>query len=69
MAEHVYKLVEIVGSSSQSQEAAIQVALKRAQQTLRNIRWFEVAGQRGYVDDQGEVMHQVTLKIGFTMDD
>ena len=69
MAEHVYKLIEIVGASHDSHEAAIKAALARAKQTLRQIRWFEVVAQRGYVDDKGEIMHQVTLKIGFTMDD
>jgi flavin-binding protein dodecin len=69
MADHVYKLSEIVGSSHDGQEAAIQVALERARQSIRNIRWFEVVAQRGYVDDDGAVMHQVTIKVGFTLED
>lgn len=68
MAEHVYKLTEIVGTSHDSHEAAIKAALARAQQSLRNVRWFEVVGQRGYVDGD-KIIHQVTLKIGFTLDE
>ena len=69
MAEHVYKISEIVGASHAGQDAAIKVALERARHSIRNIRWFEVVAQRGYVDDKGEIMHQVTLKIGFTLED
>ena len=68
MAEHVYKLSEIVGASHDGQDAAIKVALDRARQSIRNIRWFEVVAQRGYVESDGSILHQVTLKIGFTLD-
>jgi hypothetical protein len=68
MSDHVYKIVEIVGSSAESIEDAIQRAIGRASQTLREIRWFEVASTRGHVED-GRVSHyQVTLRIGFTLD-
>lgn len=69
MTDHVYKLSEIVGTSHEGQAAAIAVALERAQKSLRNVRWFEVVGQRGYVEDDGRVIHQVTLKVGFTLDE
>ena len=69
MTDHVYKLSDIVGSSHDGHDAAINIALERASKSIRNIRWFEVVGQRGYVDDDGRIMHQVTLKIGFTLDD
>lgn len=70
MAEHVYKLTEIVGTSSEGHDKAIKVALERARKSLRNVRWFEVVAQRGYVDpDSDTVIHQVTLKIGFTLED
>ncbi|MEZ5742291.1 MAG: dodecin family protein [Sphingomonadaceae bacterium] len=69
MADHVYKLTEIVGTSTRSHEAAIQVALERAKKTLRHVRWFEVTAQRGYVSDAGEITHQVTLKVGFGLED
>ncbi len=69
MSEHVYKLTEIVGTSTEGHDAAIKVALKRAKESLRNIRWFEVVAQRGYVEPHGDtVHHQVTLKIGFTLE-
>ena len=69
MADHVYKLSEIVGSSHDGHDAAIKVALDRARKSIRNIRWFEVVGQRGFVEEDGRIYHQVTLKIGFTLDD
>ncbi|MGE5214893.1 MAG: dodecin [Nitrospirota bacterium] len=69
MAEHVYKKIEIVGSSSNGMEEAVHNALSRASETIRNMRWFEVVETRGYIDD-GKVEHwQVTLKIGFTLEE
>jgi len=68
MAEHVYKVVEIVGTSHDGHDAAIKTALARARETLRHVRWFEVAAQRGYIEPDGQVIHQVTLKVGFTLD-
>jgi dodecin len=68
MSDHVYKVVELVGSSTSSIEDAIQTAIKRADQTLRNLRWFEVVQTRGHVEN-GEVHHyQVVLKAGFTLE-
>jgi len=68
MSSHVYKVVEIVGSSPESINAAIENAITRAGETLRNIGWFEVVGTRGHVID-GKIAHyQVTLKVGFTLD-
>ena len=68
MSEHIYKVLELVGSSNNSIEDAIQTALTRAGETLRNIRWFQVVETRGTVD-QGKVSHyQVTLKVGFTLE-
>ncbi|MCB2076686.1 MAG: dodecin domain-containing protein [Novosphingobium sp.] len=69
MADHVYKLTEIVGTSHDGHDAAVKVALERARSSLRNVRWFEVVAQRGYVDTDGQIIHQVTLKVGFTLDD
>jgi flavin-binding protein dodecin len=69
MSEHVYKLIELVGSSTVSIEDAIQNAVNRAAKTVRNIRWFQVLETRGHIEN-GQVAHyQVTLKIGFTLDD
>jgi flavin-binding protein dodecin len=56
MSHHVYKVVELVGSSKSSIEDAIQTAIKRADQTLRNLHWFEVVQTRGHVEN-GEVHH------------
>ncbi len=68
MADHVYKLVELVGSSAISTDAAIQNAIEMAAKTLRNIDWFEVVQTRGHVAD-GKVAHyQVTLKVGFRLE-
>jgi flavin-binding protein dodecin len=68
MHDHIYKVVEIVGSSQTSVEDAIAVAIGRASETLRNLRWFEVIQTRGNIEN-GKVAHyQVTLKIGFTME-
>ena len=69
MSDHVYKIVELVGSSPTSIEDAIQSAIARASATIDNIRWFEVTETRGHVEG-GKVLHyQVTLKIGFTVNE
>jgi len=69
MPDHTYKKIELVGSSPNGFEEAIKNALARAQKTVRNMRWFEVAETRGYIED-GKVGHwQVTLKVGFTLED
>jgi hypothetical protein len=69
MAGHVYKVVELVGSSPTSHADAIEVAVSRAATTLRNLRWFEVVQMRGEIEN-GRIQHyQVTLKAGFTLDD
>jgi dodecin len=69
MSEHVYKIVELTGSSPKSIEDAIRNAVDRAGRTLRNLRWFEVTDMRGHIED-GAVGHfQVTVKVGFTLDD
>jgi flavin-binding protein dodecin len=69
MSDHVYKHVELTGSSKTSIEDAVGNAIARASKTLRNIHWFEVVETRGHVVD-GKVGHwQVTIKAGFTLDD
>jgi flavin-binding protein dodecin len=68
MADNVYKVVELVGTSQESVSDAIQTAISRASATLRNLRWFEVVQVRGAVEN-GKVDHyQVTLKAGFTLE-
>jgi flavin-binding protein dodecin len=69
MPNHVYRLSEIVGSSETGVDDAIRTAIAKANQTVRNIDWFETQSIRGQVVD-GQVAHyQVTLKIGFRIDD
>ncbi len=68
MDQHVYKIVEIVGSSETSIEDAIQTGITRAAKSVRHIGWFEVIQTRGHVQD-GRVEHfQVTMKVGFTLE-
>jgi flavin-binding protein dodecin len=67
--DHVYKKIELTGSSSTSIEDAVQNALNRASQTIRNMRWFEVVETRGYLQDDQVAYWQVTIKIGFTLED
>ncbi len=69
MADHTYRVTEIVGSSPESLHQAIRNGVARASQTLRNLEWFEVSEIRGQIAD-GEVAHfQVGLKVGFRLDD
>jgi flavin-binding protein dodecin len=69
MSDHVYKKIEIVGSSTTGSDDAIRNALARAKKSVHNMNWFEVTETRGHIVD-GEVAHwQVTLKIGFTIDE
>ena len=69
MTDHVYKSVEITGSSSKGVTEAIDTAVAKASKTLRNIDWFEVVGVRGHVSDGAVAHYQVTLKIGFRLED
>ncbi|MEE1789161.1 dodecin family protein [Streptomyces sp. SP17BM10] len=69
MSEHVYRVTEIVGSSTESVDAAIRNGVERASRTLRNLDWFEVTQVRGHLED-GQVKHfQVGMKIGFRLED
>lgn len=69
MSDHIYKKIELVGSSPVGVEEAVNNAVARAGQSVRNMRWFEVADIRGHLEG-GKVAHwQVTVKIGFTLED
>lgn len=69
MADHTYRVTEIVGTSPESVQQAIRNGVTRAGKTLRNIEWFETSQIRGHVVD-GEVAHfQVTMKVGFRLDE
>jgi flavin-binding protein dodecin len=68
MNDHVYKQLELTGSSTESIEAAVGRAIAKAHETVRNIQWFTVTETRGHVTD-GKVAHwQVTIKVGFTLE-
>ncbi|WDD93834.1 dodecin family protein [Burkholderia sp. FERM BP-3421] len=69
MSDHVYKLIELTGSSRQSSDDAIRNAITKAAKTLHNLHWFEVTDTRGHIEN-GDVVHwQVTLKVGLRLDD
>jgi len=68
MSDHVYKTIELTGSSTKGMEDAVHRAIDRASKTVRNMRWFEVIETRGHIEN-GSIAHwQVTLKVGFTLD-
>jgi hypothetical protein len=68
MSQHIYKTIELVGSSTVGVEDAIRKAIVKAAETVRNLRWFEVTETRGHIEG-GQVAHwQITLKIGFTLE-
>ncbi len=69
MSDHVYKKVELVGSSTVSIEDAIQQAISRASSTIRNMGWFEVVETRGHIESGRVAHYQVTLKVGFRLED
>lgn len=68
MAEHTYRVVEIVGTSPDGVSEAIQSGVQRASETLRHLDWFEVQGIRGQLNDGGVAYYQVTMKIGFRVE-
>ena len=69
MSEHVYKSIEITGSSSASTDAAVRNAIEKAAKTVKHMDWFEVLTTRGVIQDGRIAFWQVTIKIGFRLDD
>ena len=69
MSEHVYKSIEITGSSSASTDAAVRKAIEKAAKTVKHMDWFEVLTTRGVIQDGRIAFWQVTIKIGFRLDD
>jgi dodecin len=69
MADNIYSISEIVGSSTEGIDDAIKGAVSRASRTLHNLDWFEVTGMRGRIEDDGRCHFQVTVKVGFRLDD
>jgi dodecin len=68
MKDHVYKILELVGSSEESVEDAIQNAVTRASKTIRDMKWFEVVETRGQIENGAVRHYQVTLRVGFTLE-
>ena len=66
--DHVYKILELVGSSEKSVEAAIENAVSRASKTIREMKWFEVVQTRGHIEGGNVKHYQVTLRVGFTLE-
>jgi flavin-binding protein dodecin len=69
MSNHVYKYIELIGSSSTSVEDAVHNAIARASKTVRNMRWFQVTETRGQIENNKVAHWQVTIKVGFTLED
>lgn len=68
MTDHVYKTVELTGSSKEGSDQAVRNAIAKAGESLHNLRWFQVTETRGWIED-GQIGHwQVTIKVGFTVD-
>ena len=69
MPEHTYKVTEIVGSSADSIDAAVRSGIARASESLRHLGWFEVTDIRGHLEDGAVAHYQVTMKVGFRLDE
>jgi hypothetical protein len=69
MSEHVYKQIELTGSSPVSSDDAVRNAIAKASKTIRGMRWFEVTDTRGHVENNAVAHWQVTIKVGFTLED
>jgi dodecin len=69
MSNHTYRVIEIVGTSPDGVDAAIQSGLTRASRTMRALDWFEVQSVRGHLADGGVAHYQVTMKVGFRLED
>jgi flavin-binding protein dodecin len=69
MSDHVYKTIELTGSSPKGLEEAVRNAIARAAKTVRQMRWFEVTDTRGHIENDKIAHWQVTVKIGFTLED
>ena len=69
MSDHVYKMLELTGSSTTSIEDAVQNAIRKAAKTVRHMQWFQILETRGLIADGGVSYWQVTVKVGFTLED
>jgi flavin-binding protein dodecin len=68
MDDHIYRVIDLVGSSEKSIEDAVASAIERANKTIRNLRWFEIGNIRGDIENGKVRWYQVELKVGFTME-
>ena len=68
MSDHIYKKIELIGSSTIGLDDAVNNAVNRAAKTVRNMRWFEVSEIRGHIEENKISHWQVTVKVGFTLD-
>lgn len=69
MSDHIYKKIELTGSSQVSMQEAIENAIAKASKSIHDMRWFEVVETRGHIEDNKVAHWQVTIKVGFTLDD
>jgi len=69
MTEHTYKHIELTGSSTESSDQAIQNAIAKAAESVKNMHWFNVVDTRGYIEEGGVKYWQVTIKVGFRIED
>ena len=69
MTEHVYKQIELTGSSTQSSDDAVRKAIAKAANTIRGMRWFQVIEIRGHIEEDAVAHWQVTIKVGFTLEE
>jgi flavin-binding protein dodecin len=69
MQDHVYKIIQLAGSSEKSIEDAVQTAIQRASKTLKHLRWFEIVETRGHIENGRVAHYQVALKVGFTLEE
>lgn len=69
MTDHIYKSLELTGSSTTSMEDAVSNAIARASKTIHNLKWFQVNEIRGHIENNAVAHWQVTMKVGFTLDE
>ncbi len=69
MTDHVYRVIEVVGSSETGIEDAIKAAIGKASNTVRHMRWFQVVETRGHIENNAVAHYQVTIKVGFSVED
>ncbi len=69
MTDHIYKSLELTGSSTKNIEDAVSKAIKRASKTIHNLKWFQINEVRGHIENNDVAHWQVTMKVGFTLDE